>query len=187
MSTMSTEDKRKIRKKMLAMRKQLKQKEITSASEAVSMRIMELDEYKNAQSIFCYLAYKNEVSLSALIDNALSLDKKVYVPVIHEGRMLPALYSMELEEGPFGIMEPKDKQFLEGDIDLIIVPATACDELGGRLGFGGGYYDRYLAGKESCKLAAIYDFQLVDELPLMPYDILMDIVVYPSGIIQIKD
>ncbi|MBR3841643.1 MAG: 5-formyltetrahydrofolate cyclo-ligase [Christensenellaceae bacterium] len=181
---MNMDDKRKIRKKMLSLRGNLKKKEVSSGSDAVCARIMELEEYKKADSIFCYIAFRNEISLSRLITDAIIQGKKVYVPVVSGEDMLVSEYSDILMDGELGTVEPKDKVYYDGEIDLAIIPATACDRLGGRLGFGGGYYDKFLAKHKVTKLAAIYDFQLVDELPLMPHDILMDIVVCPGDVLR---
>ena len=178
------DDKKKIRNKMLSVRENMKKRTVNSVSNNVCRMIMELDEYKNAETVFVYMAFRNEIALDTLINDCLEKNKKVYVPVIVGDKMFAADYSKDTCQGPFGTTEPIEKNIFEGTCDLSIIPSTACDLLGGRLGFGAGYYDKYLEGRNTCKLAPIYDFQLIDELPLEPHDILMDIVVRPGGILR---
>lgn len=181
---MNMEDKKKIRKKMLSMRDALKKRTVSSASEAACDKIMALEEYKRAESIFLYIAFRNEISLNKLIEAALSEGKRLYIPVIENNVMKTAVYKPELCDGPFGTKEPAQKEYYDGNFDLSIIPAVACDMLGGRLGFGGGYYDKFLESKMTCKVAPIYNFQLVDELPLMPHDILMNIVIVQDKVLR---
>ena len=169
---------------MLSMRENLKKRTVSSVSEAVCGQILEMEEFKKAETIFLYIAFRNEISLDRIISEALAQGKKLYIPVIQGKVMKTAEYSPELVDGPFGTREPAVKNFYDGNFDLTIIPAVACDMLGGRLGFGGGYYDKFLENKMTCKLAPIYEFQLVDELPLMPHDILMDIVVVQNKVLR---
>ena len=89
----------------------------------------------------------------------------------------------DLEKGCMGILEPKDKcvEFINEKLDFILMPGLAFDKLGGRIGYGGGYYDKFLKQlsyyKEIPKVAIAYDFQVIDYIPMNDYDVRVDRII----------
>ena len=83
----------------------------------------------------------------------------------------------KLEKGSFGILEPKDDWVEEISLDIILIPAIALTKEGVRLGYGHGYYDRFLSDKSITKIALTYDKQIVKSIPCLEYDVKMDCVV----------
>ncbi|RLF39548.1 MAG: 5-formyltetrahydrofolate cyclo-ligase, partial [Thermoplasmata archaeon] len=83
----------------------------------------------------------------------------------------------DLERGAFGILEPQNKKIYTGDIDIIIVPGIAFDFRGYRIGYGKGFYDRFLRGADALKIGIAYDFQIVKQIPEDDGDVPVDIIV----------
>ncbi|WDC85889.1 5-formyltetrahydrofolate cyclo-ligase [Caloramator sp. mosi_1] len=92
----------------------------------------------------------------------------------------------ELCVGEYGILEPKDFNKIDkNDIDLIFVPGVAFDKNGYRLGYGAGYYDRFLADFKGVKVGLCYDFQLVDSVYKNEHDVKMDYLICEEGILKL--
>lgn len=127
-------------------------------------------------SFFVYNSTHTEAGTAGLINWLKEAGKAVYLPRVI-GKTLEAVpLSESFSKGPFGIMEPIGPAF-DGDIDAAIIPAFAFDLHGGRLGYGGGYYDRFLDGRNIFKIGYAYDFQIVKAVPLKTHDVLMDYLV----------
>lgn len=137
--------------------------------------------FNNANVIFCYVSFENEISTLDLIEETL-LTKRVVVPycIDKDGNMICVeIKSMaELKEGSYGILEPCSPiEFDKTKIDLCIVPGLAFDSDGGRIGFGKGYYDRFLSGIEAYKIGICHKELFFENIPKDDFDILMDEVV----------
>src|SRR5690606_8126144 len=137
-------------------------------------------EFKSARTGGAYYAFRSEVRTDLIIERARSLGKKVALPRV-EGENL-AFYELSsdnrLGTGRFGIMEPLPYSPVN-NIDLLVVPGGAFDKQGYRLGYGKGYYDRYLEkNKKTISLCVglAYSFQLLDCLPLREHDIRLDAI-----------
>lgn len=142
-------------------------------------RLEKLDLFKKAQSIALYHALPGEVETAAFIEK-WAKEKTIFLPVV-EGNDLTLYHyegTEELQSGAFGIMEPKSKQpcALE-EIELLVVPGIAFDRHCNRLGRGKGYYDRLLTTLQAPKIGLCFHFQLVDQIPMEPFDIPMDVVI----------
>jgi len=137
------------------------------------------DSFIEAQLIFTYVSYKDEVDTIALINYAINHKKRIAVPKIislEEGMVAIEIKSIEeLKENSLGILEPVDfkNQINPSEIDFSIVPGLAFDRKGGRLGYGGGFYDRFLSNLSANAniVALAYDFQIVDTVPCEQHDI----------------
>jgi len=187
--------KKTIRDEILKTRGQMSPDEVLDKSNSIKMKITELDEYKKSKMIMCYVDFKNEVMTGALIEYSLKQGKRVCVPVVinEKGKrdmLASELFDMEkdLETGSFGIREPKKtciRPVNPEDIDLVIVPGLAFDLNKNRIGFGGGFYDRFLpkVRKDAFKVAVAYDFQIREKLPVEYYDMPVDMIVTESRII----
>jgi 5-formyltetrahydrofolate cyclo-ligase len=149
-------------------------------------RIAALPEYQAARHVLLYLAMPGEVTVEDLLRLTTSQGKQFYAPRCAPKRRL-AVHSYvpgetPLRSGPFGIREPDPKQVAEADpgiLDLVIVPALLLSETGDRLGYGGGYYDRFLPSlPKSCVLiGALPEALIRPSLPRDPWDVPLDIVV----------
>lgn len=123
------------------------------------------------ESYFVYLSFSSEAKTDRLIEKLLSLGKKVYCPKIENGEMQAVEYGEDFSLSNYGIREPIGENFL-GKIDVIVAPLLAVDRKGVRLGYGGGYYDRFIACHENSKRVGwCYDFQIVEkDLPKEEWD-----------------
>ena len=159
--------------------------EIEKLSASLCLDLYRLDEYKNASCIFAYVSYNQEVRTRDLIEHALKDGKKVAVPKVY-GDMMQFKYISslnDLQPGYMGIPEPSgDLECADNREDdvLMIMPGLAFDEIGNRVGYGKGYYDRYLAQHNKTmytKVALAYDFQIVDSIKADAFDVKTDILI----------
>lgn len=157
-------------------------------------RLVNSEQYKNAGIIFAFVSFRSEVDTHRIIKRALADNKIICVPKIRSkdtGIELYRIISMnDLEKGYFGILEPSEN-CLEVDsraIDLILMPGAAFDRNGGRLGYGRGYYDRFLEGMDIRvqKLALAYHFQVLDRVPTDKFDVPVDAIITDEEFIIVK-
>ncbi len=150
-------------------------------------RLLISEEYRRAKTILIYAARENEIATDGIIHAAFANGKTVALPVCHKGGVMTfhRIESLsQLEKGRYGIMEPKEgceELIPEGEV-LCICPALCCDMRGYRLGWGAGYYDRYLAKYDCLKAALCYSDSLIPEFEAFDYDIRMDLVCTESFI-----
>lgn len=188
----SSEVKREIRRKMLALRRALSDDEAVKKAESLTSWILTLSEYKKAKRIMAFLAMKGESNLDGLIARALSDGKEVYVPVCLPERQMEAGRLLDMDHfvrGPLGLRDlPKGYDTVSPEkLDLVLVPGVACDREGNRLGMGAGYYDRYLVHVPFEKrIATLWDFQVAEAIPSEPFDERMARIVTDKGIIVTK-
>lgn len=146
----------------------------------IQKKLLSSEEFRLAGTVMTYVAMPTEVDTMYLIEEALRQGKKVIVPYIKQDQektmVLAELRTIEeLEEGPYGILQPKNEPESEIDlkeIDLIVTPAIAYDANNMRLGRGKGYYDRFLSGTglSASSIGVAFSFQVVDSLPHGPHD-----------------
>lgn len=185
--------KEEIRKEMNRLRNQLTKEEVSSLSEKIISTLTRLPIFINSQRIMLYMSFGNEVDTFKLIEYCKKLGKSVIVPFcVSEGRKLvpTEIKSVEndLKRNKIGFLEPK-KELLDSasteDIDLIILPGLAFDRSCYRVSYGGGYYDRFL-GKLNFSIPTIgliYDFQLIELIPMEEHDIPVDYVITDKRIV----
>jgi len=172
-----------IRRDIIKRRESLNFERWKSLSSAICQKIKQLDDYKNANRIAFYFAKEKEVSLNSLIGEAILEGKEVFLPrtLVSEKKLVfHQLFTLgELIPGPFGLLEPPVKNpVLEPDkFDIIFVPGIAFDWNKGRIGYGGGYYDRILGSAMGKKIGVAFSFQVFKELPLEPHDQKVDLVI----------
>ncbi len=138
------ERRRQARQKLAALPEQA----LAGRGRLFAERLTALPEYRQARTIFCYLSVEREPDTAPILRQALAEGKVVCAPVCLEKGLMRArrLLSLEeLEKGPYGIPAPPESQpWIEPEqIDFAVVPCMACDEKGGRLGHGAGFYDRF--------------------------------------------
>ena len=175
--------KQKLRNILKAKRRNLSVAEITVKSAAVNSRLLEL--LKDKSCVMVYLSAFKEVCVDALIKALLSEGITVAAPVTNEADFSITPYELKdinaVSHGAYGIREPIADRVIEKDsIDAVIVPGIGFDKSGGRLGFGKGYYDRFLRDFKGIKIGVCYDFQIVDKIQTDENDIPIDIIVTES-------
>lgn len=187
-------DKKTLRAEMLGKRSQLKFDEIIKKSEKIKNKLFQLEEFKDANFIFSFISFKDEIYTHDIIKDTISLGKRVGVPItIKKPRKLLVSeikdFDNELEIGPYDILAPKKEfeRIIDPKlVDLVLVPGLAFNRYGFRLGYGGGYYDRFFAEiKEDVpKIGLCFDMQIVDNVPIDSYDIPVDYIITEKDIIR---
>lgn len=173
--------KKRLRCDYLEKRSRLSEEEVREKSAKIMSSLFELEDFKKAGFVMFYVDCRNEVMTKDAIEKALSMGKRVAVPKTVKGEGLLAIEIKNLGElscGVFGILEPEndENRIDPGEIDLVVVPGIAFDRRGYRLGYGAGYYDRFLPKlREGVKkIAVAFEMQLVDLLPAEDHDVRMD-------------
>lgn len=179
-------DKQDIRKIYLNKRKNLNEKFVSENSEIIQNKLFLMKEYLCSESICVYMDTQMEVQTNRIILNALGNNKKVAIPKI-ENNVMNFYYIKDISQtklGNFKINEPITKDIVKNDNPLIIVPGIVFDKKKNRIGYGMGFYDKYLNENKNCKkIALAFDFQIVDSVPYSQNDIKMDIVITEKSII----
>jgi 5-formyltetrahydrofolate cyclo-ligase len=177
-------DKKILRKQMREIRDALIVEEIEVRSKQITEQLWQSSLYKECTHICVYEAFRNEVSCAYITKQALLDGKNVYLPVTDEASMTMEFYQITgdtvYREGNYGILEPElnENSMTLQQKALILMPGLAFDRNKNRLGYGGGYYDKYLSlHNEHITSALCYNFQIVDELPCEKHDILPDYIV----------
>ena len=174
--------KKRLRQDMKARRKALTEEEKCRAAAGCLSKLKELREFMNADWIYAYIACRNELETADIIIWCLSHGKHVAVPKVN-GEIMHFYEITSLSDcvpGAFGILEPlgetKDRVTTSG---FMLVPGLAFDKSGNRLGYGGGFYDKYLASHNGITTAALgYDFQIVEKVPAEQHDKKMDYCIH---------
>ena len=135
-------------------------------------------------NFFIYLSFFREAPTDRLIERLLADGHKVYCPRIENGQMYAVEYGEDFTLSDYGIREPIGEVFT-GKIDVAVIPFLAVDKQGNRLGYGGGYYDRYLKNSTAKRVAFGYGFQIVNEVPYEDLDEKMDMIVTDEGIVSV--
>ncbi|MCD7729648.1 MAG: 5-formyltetrahydrofolate cyclo-ligase [Clostridia bacterium] len=136
--------------------------------------------YENYSSFFIYNSFGTEADSHGLIEWLISSNKRVYLPRVQGDDIVPVPYGKTVK-GAYGIEEPEGEPYT-GDIDVTIVPLLAVDGEGFRLGYGGGYYDRYLKKAKTLSVGLGYGIQLCDRLERDGWDEPLDAFLCERGI-----
>lgn len=149
-------------------------------------KVISLEQYKTSDSIFIYLDYNYEVDTRNIIENAIKHNKKVYLPRIENKEMITVpIYDLNnLVKSNFNILEPIGNEEKIKDNTLIIMPGVAFSEKGERIGYGGGFYDRFLNNKNNIRIALAYECQIYKDLPTEEHDIKVPIIITEKRIIK---
>lgn len=182
---MKSQEKKILRNEILFIRNSL-DKEIKDSMDCeIYNNLINSQLYSKAKSIFIYISFGSEINTKDIISKALKDNKKVYIPKIYkEDKSMKAIRLKsfnDLKENSMGILEPiEDNDCIDKkEIDLILVPGVVFDFNGNRIGYGGGYYDRYLQDIKgiSNKVVLAYDFQIVDSIEPEAHDISFDYII----------
>jgi 5-formyltetrahydrofolate cyclo-ligase len=172
---------------MLERRNGLATDDVEKMSRLVQEHVIGSKEFASARTVGAYYAAGSEVRTSLVIEAAKRAGKKVALPRIEGDHMVFYEYTGELAEGRFGIKEPVPRSAaVNDDIDLVLVPGLAFDRKGCRIGYGKGYYDRFLSMRHSFSMGLAYSFQVVDELPRGRFDRRILSVATEEGVLYIS-
>jgi len=168
-------DKRTLRAAIRQQKRAMTPEDIAEKSAALCAMVLASPEFQAAKTIYGYLPFNQEVDLRPLLQRSLDMGKQVALPKCYGSQMRFILVTdlSCVQPSPFGAPEPTEDEPVARDKDaLIIVPGLAFDDLGHRIGYGGGYYDRFLAAEpEHPTMALCYDFQVVSRLEPEEHDI----------------
>ena len=158
------------------------EEEIVNRSAKLGELFAQSDAYKNAKTIYGYLPYNQEVRTVPMLEQALKDGKKVAVPKVY-GDEMKFLYLDDLSKvskGYAGIPEPiADEPVADDKTALVLMPGLAFDPAGHRIGYGGGFYDKFLAAEPNHPtLALCYEFQMLPALDTEEHDIPVDTVLW---------
>ncbi len=196
---LSIEERRKrtLRKLALQRRDKLSQEQIAAKSHAIAQRVLRLQMWQDARVVMGYHAFNSEVRTDELLNAALQQGKRIVLPRVCLQRRELDLYYIDgltdewLELSKWGIREPKPDRCQPAqlaDIDLILVPGVAFDTFGGRIGYGGGYYDRLLArltpDQQRCVIGLAFEEQIVLDVPLNFFDFRVPLIVTDKRLIR---
>lgn len=174
------EEKKAIRKKIYAARRTYTDGQLEEMSRIITDKVCALPVFQEADKILAYADYNHEVVTRFLIEEAWKAGKTVAVPKVDGKNMI--FYVLKdfavLEPGSFDVPEPVDGEIAVWEDALMIMPGVAFDKENHRVGYGGGFYDRFLEKHPRVKTVAVaFSFQMVDEVPVEPTDIFPQVIV----------
>ncbi len=173
-----------VRKMCLNQRRALGQQERKCKSKIIQQRLLDLQEFQKAKAVLLFLDFSDEVETLVLAEAALSLEKRLILPrCAPYGILIPIeVHNLmeDLELGTYGIREPKltlEVEILA--IDLVIVPGTGFDLQGNRLGYGGGFYDRFFMNLNPLipRVALCFECQVISQVPVEKHDAKMTMLI----------
>lgn len=145
----------------------------------IAEKIRQLSEYKNARTVMLYMPILNEADVTSLLED----DKTFVVPVTEGDDMYACVLDGKMGVGVFNVPEPEVKTvFDKTKIDLVITPGVAFDKEFNRMGFGKGYYDRFLDNVSAVKIGVCHGFQIVDKISGEPHDVKMDMIITEDNV-----
>ena len=184
-------EKKEIRKTILKKRRALDENEVKYLSDMICEKLKSSDIFADAEDLCLYMPINNEVDVPAIAEEARRQGKRLWLPRVDGETMDFFRYDEDtvLVTGSYDIMEPDSDEMLEPDENtLIIMPGAVFSESRDRIGYGGGYYDRYLEKYPQCITAAVcYDFQILESIPSEEHDRKPDAIVSEKRIIASDD
>ncbi len=185
--------KQTLREQLKLQRQQLSKNDVRERSKMILENLLSFPDFFRADVVHTYISSKNnEADTHELIRVLLKQKKRVVVPIADKATKQmkhSELFSLsELVGGAYGILEPKMyRPVAVADIQVVVVPALAIDSNGNRLGFGAGFYDRFLHDVQLPTIALAYDFQVVKEVPQESTDVPVSFVVTENEIIRCRN
>lgn len=175
-------DKKELRRQIRERKRAMTAQEIESKSQALAELFFASEQYRQAKTLYGYLPYNQEVRTVPMLQKALEDGKRVAVPKVY-GEEMSFIYMEDLSQvslGYAGIPEPiADGPVAEDPEALVLMPGMAFDPQGHRIGYGGGFYDKFLASEPNHPTVALcYDFQVMDRLETEEFDIPVDLVLW---------
>lgn len=173
-------DKSELRKFFKTKRNSL---DIDNLSEKIINNLFELDIFQHAQNICTYISFGNEINTQKILNLK---NKNIYVPKIINDKIIMVKYTPnDLSPNKYNILEPNTNEiYIPQKEDVIIVPALSCDKNFNRLGYGGGFYDKYLKNTNSVKISLLPNALFSDNLPTEPHDEKVNIIITETNILK---
>lgn len=175
-------DKKALRRSIREQKRAMSEAEIDARSAKLGQLLAASEAYRNARTIYGYLPYNQEVRTAPMLEQALREGKRVAVPKCY-GNEMKFIFLDDLskvEKGYAGIPEPiADEPVADDETALVLMPGMAFDPQGHRIGYGGGFYDKFLAAEPNHPtLALCYEFQVLPKLETEEHDIPVDTVLW---------
>lgn len=174
-----------VRNKIKELKNALSKEEIKDYSNKIYHNVLTSLSFDQYEEVYIYVSFNQEVDTSTIIDYLIQQGVKIGAPKIMDGHM--EFYYIndknQLEPGFYGILEPTTDRVADGNNILMIMPGLAFDLHGNRIGYGAGYYDKYLHEyhkKRIHKIALAYDFQIVEQIENNEYDVGVDGIITPT-------
>ena len=156
------------------------------ASKKIQKKLKKIKEFRNAKTIGAYYPISNEIPTQDIMQEAISKGRQVYLPRI-TGREIDFRRIVDfasLERGLFDIMEPRKDCPINNDLDVILVPTVGISPKGVRLGYGQGFYDKFLSKYKTTTISIVLEKQIVKNIPKLEHDMLIDWIVTEDKIIE---
>ena len=183
------EEKIRLRAVMRAEEQKLGAKYKAESSAAICRHVLAMPEYRDAETVFCFVGRQHEIDTMPLLRQILADGKRLCVPLCVEKGIMELRQISAIEDlipGSYGIQEPPADALTVSvdDVDLSIIPCLTCDHGGRRLGFGGGYYDRFLGAYRSAAVLVCRERLIREELPVEPHDMPVPWVITERGLYE---
>ncbi len=187
-------EKKTIREEILGNKEEIDKNTLNSYSDSIINTLYNTEYYKSAKTIMTFISFGAEVDTHNFIKTSIANGKRIVVPITipkTKGLKLSEVLNFdELEIGFYDILTPKEEfiRYVDpSEVDLIIVPGVAFDREGYRIGYGGGYYDRFLADLDHVtKISLAFDMQIIEKIPRDHYDIPVNYIITEKEIIKCK-
>ncbi len=179
-------DKKNKRSEMFSILKSIPLEEREAKSQVIIDTLLNSGPYRDAKDIFAFVSFKNEVMTHDFIKTAITAGKNIYVPIIDEEKKIMEITKLndfsELAPGFFGVLEPSPEYIRISDpsiLDMVITPGVVFDESGYRIGYGGGYYDKFFStlNPSVLKVGICFEEQVVESFPHDEYDIPINMII----------
>ena len=185
-------NKNKLRKSILLERDDIEEELRNYKSDKIFDRFTLFSDESNFSSIFSYFHFRSEVKTNKIIKSLLENNKEVSLPKTYiKEKLIKAVQIKDinnLQPGAYGILESEElfKIIPPENLDCIIVPGAVFDRSGGRIGYGGGFYDRFFekVSTKTVKIGLAFDFQLKKTIPQEEHDIPLDIIITDKEIVR---
>ncbi len=186
---MYNHERESLRRRLLNQRDNTSGDMLEIAAREIHKRLCKIDSFASAKKIGLYYSIGSEIPTRDIIQNISSSESKVYLPKIVsdmiEFREIDGVASLEM--GQFGIMEPKDSCLSDNNLDIILVPTVAVSPKGIRLGYGHGFYDRYLAKYNIETISLVLEKQIIRHIPKRADDIPVRWIVTQDRTIKVQN
>ena len=173
-----------LRKELKLKRLALNSDDVEKLSTSIRKNFFSLNFIMEKTNFFIYNSIKNEVDTKYIIDFLEKMGKTIAFPIVDGENLIPAIptsdnYTLDC----FGCKIPKDYIVME-KVEVAVIPLVACDKSKNRIGYGKGYYDRFLKDKTCIKVGLAYDFQVIDSITPNTWDVPLDYIITPTKIIK---
>ncbi len=182
------QEKSELRKQLFEKRKLILKREWELRSKLVIDKLKATDEFKKCESVHCFVSMnkRKEVNTHDFIKELLSSNKKLTIPAtdFESGELLHSKLNSfdDLQENKWGVLEPVNVIEVELGFDLILIPLLAADRSYNRLGYGKGFYDRFLKNSDAIKIGLLFDEFILNKIPVEDFDQKLDILITDKSV-----